>query len=165
MSASDSSRVAILVPILRWRRLILDLRRRGDGKRESGAFLLGRMQAGKTVCTNHIYYDDLDPHAYQGDGIAFHAPGCAALWGICREQNIDVLADVHTHPGNYIQQSPIDQRNPMMPTVGHTAMIVPNFGNTPWWSLTGVGIFEYLGHFKWRTHNASASSRVKLTLW
>jgi hypothetical protein len=49
--------------------------------------------------------------------------------------------------------------------VFHTAMIVPNFGNTGWWSLSAVGVHEYLGNFKWRTHPRSPSRRVKLSLW
>lgn len=54
----------------------------------------------------------------------------------------------------------------MMPIAGHTAMIVPNFANTSWWSLNAVGVYEYLGGFKWRTHAASAPNRrVKLSLW
>jgi hypothetical protein len=54
----------------------------------------------------------------------------------------------------------------MMPMIGHTAMIVPKFARTRWWSLSGVGIYEYLGDFKWRTHASSDKTRrVVLTLW
>ena len=38
----------------------------------------------------------------------------------------------------------------MLPILGHTAMIVPNFAKTAWWSLNAVGVYEYLGDFKWR---------------
>ena len=45
-------------------------------------------------------------------------------------------------------------------------MIVPNYARTAWWSLSAVGVYEYLGGFKWRTHSASAPGRrVKLSLW
>lgn len=154
----------IRVPFLTWRSAILALRRRGHGQRESGAFLLGVRQAANGFCTAYICYDDLDPNAYQHGGIAFHATGCAALWALCRNRQLEILADVHTHPGDDTRQSSIDQRNPMIPVIGHTAMIVPNFAHAPWWSLRGVGVYEYLGNFAWRTHCLLQSRRVQLTL-
>ena len=99
-------------------------------------------------------------------GITFHAAGYAALWQYCREWRLQLLADVHTHPGSHVKQSPTDQHNPMVPVVGHTALIVPNFGRTPPWSLGGVGVYEYLGSFKWRAHAPSGGTRrIALTLW
>ena len=146
--------------------MLFDLRRRGGGVRESGAFLLGREDRDPARVTSYICYDDVDPAAYQSGAIAFHASGCAALWRRCKEKQLDLLLDVHTHPGRDVRQSPIDERHPMIPIVGHTAMIVPNFAKTAWWSLKNVGVYEYLGGFKWRTHPASARSRrVKLSLW
>jgi hypothetical protein len=54
----------------------------------------------------------------------------------------------------------------MLPLQGHTALIVPNFADTPWWTLEAVGIYEYLGDFKWRSHGAARGKRrVILTLW
>ncbi len=54
----------------------------------------------------------------------------------------------------------------MMPMAGHTAMIAPRFGDTSPWSLKNVGIYEYLGNFKWRTYPVSAPpQRVRLCLF
>jgi hypothetical protein len=54
----------------------------------------------------------------------------------------------------------------MIPVKGHTAIIVANFGRTGWWSLSTVGVYEYLGDFKWRTHGASQKPRrVSLVAW
>lgn len=162
---SEANDRQIRVPILLWRRLIFDLRRRGGGRGESGAFLLGAERGQRSVTTSYICYDDLDSNAYQGGGIAFHAVGCAALWARCRERRLEILADVHTHPGDGVGQSEIDQRNPMIPVVGHTALIIPRFAFMPWWTLKSVGIYEYLGSFAWRTHARETGQRVVLTLW
>ena len=149
-----------------WAQIIFQLRRRGKGERESGAFLLGRQDSISGRVTTYVCYDDLDPDAYQSGAIAFHAVGNAALWEYCRKKKLQVLADVHTHPSQNVRQSPIDQRHPMIPMQGHTAMIVPNFAKTPWWSLGAVGVYEYLGDFKWRTHDASQKPpRVSLAPW
>ncbi len=164
--ASDAPTSGVDVPVLLWIRLVRDLRRRGQGRQESGAFMLGRQRGARARATAYICYDDLDPHAYQSGGIAFHDEGYAALWKHCREKKLRLLADVHTHPGSWVEQSPTDQHNPMVPVVGHTALIVPNFGRTSWWSLASVGVYEHLGSFKWRTHPPSERGRrVVLTLW
>jgi hypothetical protein len=164
--ASDVPISVVQVPVLLWWRVTRDLRRRGQGRQESGAFLLGRQRGHKARATAYVCYDDLDPDAYQGGGIAFHADGYAAFWQYCRERRLRLLTDVHTHPGTWVEQSPTDQHNPMVPVVGHTALIVPNFGRAPWWSLNGVGVYEYLGSFKWRSHAPSnGGRRVILTLW
>ena len=156
----------IRLPLLLWKQTLIQLRRRGAGRRESGAFLLGGQQADAARVKRFVCYDDLDPEAYQSGAIAFHAAGYAALWAHCKSNNLQVLADVHTHPGKYVQQSWIDQKNPLIPVTGHTAMIVPNYGRTPWWSLKTVGVYEYLGDFKWQAHGRDQKPpRVKLTPW
>ncbi len=164
--ASDLTITTIKIPVWLWASVIFDLRCRGGGVRESGAFLLGRDDSDPARVTSYICHDDVDPAAYQEGAIAFHASGCAALWQHCREKQLQMLIEVHTHPDRDVRQSPIDERHPMLPILGHTAMIVPNFAKTVWWSLNAVGVYEYLGNFKWRTHAASAPSRrVKLSLW
>ena len=149
-----------------WRRVILQLRRRGRGQAESGAFLLTPQKNGDNRVSAFVCYDDLDPDAYEGGAIAFHAAGHSALWNYCEKRGLRVLADIHTHPGDGIGQSPTDQQNPMVPLCGHVAVIAPRFGKTPWWTLAFVGVYEYLGNFQWRDHKrGSAQRRIKLTLW
>jgi proteasome lid subunit RPN8/RPN11 len=164
--ASEPAITAVRIPVLLWAKVIFQLKRRGRGKRESGAFLLGPQDSATGIATAYICYDDLDRDAYLSGAISFHAAGYAALWQHCREKNLQVLADVHTHPGSYVNQSSIDQGNPMIPVEGHTAMIVPNFARTGWCSLSAVGVYEYLGDFKWRIHGASQKPRrVSLVPW
>ena len=164
--ASEPVLEKISLSVWLWARLLTDLRRRGDGERESGAFLLGHCDGARGRVTTYLCYDDLDPHALESGAITFHAPGYAALWQVCREKALDVLADVHTHPGCGVEQSSIDQRHPMVPIVHHTALIVPRFGQASRWSLKGVGVYEYLGNFRWATHNrANKPKRISLNLW
>lgn len=163
---SDADIKTINLPVLLWANVVRDLRRRGGGVRESGAFLLGRLNSDNPRVTSYLCYDDVDPNAYQLGAIAFHASGCAALWQYCREHQVQLLIDVHTHAGRDVRQSHIDIRNPTLPIVGHTAMIVPYFANTSWWSLKQIGVYEYCGGFNWRTHSPAARDRrVKLSLW
>ena len=163
---SDQAIATIHIPLLVWAKMIFQLRRRGAGKSESGAFLLGRRCGITGRVSTYICYDDLDPRAIQTGAITFHAEGYAALWQYCKRKKLEILADAHTHPGASIQQSSIDRRHPMMPVVGHIAIIIPNYAHTCWWSLKSVGAYEYLGEFKWRTFDDSGKHRlIKLTIW
>ena len=164
--ASETVLENITLSVWLWARLLGDLRHRGEGRRESGAFLLGRSDDPGGRVTTYVCYDDLDPDALKSGIITFHAKGYAALWQFCRERVLQVLADVHTHPGRWVGQSSIDKRNPMLPIAHHTALIVPCYGRASRWSLKGVGIYEYLGNFSWATHNrAGRPQRVSLTFW
>jgi len=155
----------IRVSVWLWRKLVFELRKRSAGHRESGAFLVGSVAGTRARVTSFVCYDDLDPDAYQHGAIAFHAVGYAALWQHCRSRKLDVLADIHTHPGG-VRQSPTDQENPMLPLVGHTALIMPRFARTPWWSLRTLGVYEYLGDGRWCDHIPGArKARFALMLW
>jgi len=164
--APDLPPTTIRVPITLWANVIFAMRRRSQGHAESGVFLLGSQKGTIGKVTQYVCFDDLDPNAYQNGGIAFHANGLAALWERCRTKDVQVLADVHTHPTSDVRQSHIDRRHPMIPIVGHTALIVPNFARTAWWTLRGIGTYEYLGNLNWRTHEPSGPSRrLNLSLW
>lgn len=164
--ASDVHNGAVKIPRALWAQVISQLKKRGAGKRESGAFLLAPTSSTAGKVTAFICYDDLDPTALQSGAIEFHAVGYSALWRTCGKRGLRVIADVHTHPGRSVQQSWTDQRHPMVPIVGHTALIVPNFGRTPRWHLKEVGVYEYLGSFKWRSYPSNSKARrVNLTLW
>jgi hypothetical protein len=147
--------------LMLWRRLIAELKRRGGGARESGAFLLG--DAGGCEIKHFIAYDDLDPTALDAGIVSFQGIGFVPLWNYCRLRQMQVLADVHTHGGKWTGQSATDQRNPMVETPGHIALIVPHFARGNRRSLKGVGVYEYLGDHKWRTWSEE-SGRFQLSV-
>ncbi len=130
-----------------WRRLLRGLRARGQGVRESGAFLLGTRKDGLIEIVDFILYDDLDPHVLDTGIIRFDGRYFGALWERCRETQLDVVADVHTHPGA-AYQSPSDQAHPMIACAGHIALIIPNFAIPPLRS-SEIGIYRYLGNKNW----------------
>lgn len=152
----------ITISIWRWRRAIKELRRRGQSRRESGAFFLGDAERKKV--SRVVFYDDLDPHSLDSGIIRLNGAAFIPLWEICRERNLDVLFDVHTHPTSSVGQSVSDQTNPTVRRQGHTAVIVPNFAKRNRFGFKGIGIYEYLGNHKWRTCGRK-ESRLKLTLF
>lgn len=142
------------IPTMLWRRLFSELRRRSNGSRESGAFLLGR---GRKV-SRFICYDDLDPHALDSGIVRINGGAFVLLWDFCARHSHKVLADIHTHPSDWTEQSWSDRTNPVVAQAGHVAIILPCFAAAKRPSLKGAGIFEYLGDHQWR------AGRVKLTI-
>lgn len=152
---------SLKIPWFVWFRLVRELRRRGRGHRESGAFLLGGNGARKV--THFICYDDLDSTALDTGIIVFHGEGFVPLWEFCRERKMRVLADVHTHGDEWTSQSESDRTHPMIAQSGHVALIVPHLAQRRWQLLAGVGIHEYRGDHRWKTC-APKSGKVRLTI-
>lgn len=132
-----------------WTKLIAELCSRGDGIRESGAFLLAAIN--KKIVTDFICYDDCDPDCLKGRYIEFSGEGYSMLWEHCRVHDLHVVADVHTHPRSWTGQSETDKAHPMILFPGHVALIVPHYAQYNADSITGVGAFEYQGDKKWKS--------------
>jgi proteasome lid subunit RPN8/RPN11 len=138
-----------------WLDTLVLLRERGRGLRESGGFLLGHRTAGARVIESFLPYDDVDPNALRGI-IHFDGSKMDTVWELCRRTALEVVADVHTHPGGF-GQSQTDQDNPMIPEIGHVALIVPNFADGAY--LPGnIGIYEYRGRRQWIDRSADGGS-------
>ena len=133
-----------------WQELLGELRARGDGRRESGAFLLGPVADGRPRrVAEAIYYDDLDPTSLTG-GISFTGSAYGRLWDECAERGLEVVGDVHTHPGGWVAQSATDRAHPMLAQAGHVGLIVPHFAQKAV-RARDVGVHEYLGDGRWRS--------------
>jgi hypothetical protein len=132
-----------------WRRLVAGLRERGRGVRESGAFLLGSRKNGHARITGFVLYDDVDPHSLDTGIVHLDGRCFGALWDLCKQRGVTVVADVHTHPAGS-GQSPSDQAHPIIARAGHIALIVPHFARAPV-RRSDVGLYRYLGSRRWET--------------
>lgn len=131
-----------------WASITTELDRRGNRVHEAGAFLLGRMRGMRREVEDVVFYDQLDPEAYSTGICILHGPAFAKLWALCRERDLTVVADVHTH-GGHAHQSEADRVNPMVAQKGHIGIILPGFAAAP---IPGdqVCIYEYCGNHRWR---------------
>jgi hypothetical protein len=130
-----------------WRQIVAELDRRGQRRHEAGVFLLGVERDGRREVRAVVFYDDLDPQAYATGVCVLHGEAFAKLWALCREKNLTVVADAHTHPGAGFQ-SASDKVNPMVARPGHIAIIVPDFARWPI-RQDQLGIYEYRGQHEW----------------
>lgn len=147
-STMSPPRPDLAVPALLWDELIEGLRARGSGRRESGAFLLGKREPSRRA-SEIVFYDAIDPHAFDTGIIVIDGGRLGALWRMCRERSLTVVADVHTHPFG-AGQSDSDRRHPIVAEPGHVALIIPDFamrGTT----AREVSAYRYLGDFRWLT--------------
>jgi proteasome lid subunit RPN8/RPN11 len=141
-----------------WQRLLLALRERGyQGRRESGAFLLGHRTESESRISEFVLYDDLDPHSLDRGIVHFDGRYYGALWERCRRTGLIVVADVHTHPFGS-QQSLSDRTHPMIAMAGHIALILPRFAmdDAP---REEIGMYRYLGAQRWHTVPARERAR------
>jgi len=139
-----------------WQNLLSELRGHGQGERESGAFLFAK--TGSRKVTSFVCYDDLDAAALETGIITFHAAGFVKLWDHCQRHGLTVVADVHTHPGDWTGQSESDRTHPMVAIKGHVALILPNYAAPNPLPLNGASVYEYKGSHKWKAHKLKSAS-------
>ncbi len=130
-----------------WSGCIGQLHRRGRERHESGCFILGAIDGSRRRAVRSVYYDELDPKAYESGVCVLHGGAFSRLWEICRRDGLSVVADIHTHEGEAFQ-STADRRNPMIARHGHVAVIVPNYARGPVWRHQ-LGLYRYEGEHRW----------------
>jgi hypothetical protein len=131
------------------------------GRRESGAYLLGRPRSdGSKDILEFVFYDDIDEEALATGIVTIRQTALPRLWELCRARGYGVVADVHVHPYGY-GQSESDQANPVMPRTGHIALILPEFahGNP---RPGSIGMYEFLGNETWDEHSAKGDRFFRL---
>lgn len=140
-----------------WAEGLAELRRRGRGRHESGAFLLGTENKGTCRVEQFVYYDDLDPRCLDTGIVIFDGIWFGPLWQLCRDTGLRVVADVHTHGGAPIQSN-ADRMHPMIATTGHIALIVPNFAASGV-QVGGLGIYKYKGAHAWENISVNQANK------
>lgn len=141
-----------------WGELLDRLRERGGGVRESGAFLLGIVEAEMRAVRRIVLYDDLDPNCLNGGHVHFDGRYYGRLWEICARESLSVVADVHTHPFGP-GQSHLDKTHPMVSIPGHIALIVPNFAQGEI-TAAHVGVYVYRGRYRWTAYRGRRAAVV-----
>lgn len=142
-----------------WAGLMEDLRVRGRGERESGAFLLAAADADSPLVTSWLPYDELAPESMAVAYVRLEPDAFTRLWAFCAEKKVKVVADIHTHPKGP-GQSFSDKKHPMLAFPGHVALIAPWFAQrSP--KPHDVSLNVYQGGGKWLNYyRGDAASRI-----
>ncbi|MBX3565591.1 MAG: hypothetical protein KF730_13560 [Sphingomonas sp.] len=145
-----------------WQAGVAELHRRTHGRREAGAFLLGR-HGKRRVIEEFVFYDDVDPASLSTGIVVIDGRRLGALWAHCRATGLKVVADVHVHPGGY-GQSESDQANPVIAEIGHIAVILPNFAGGAT-DPGAIGVHQYLGNKQWRNRSRERPNPFHVGWW
>lgn len=140
----------IVVPLALWRSTWAGLRARGRGVRESACVWVGTRSGMLERARDVIFLDDLPGtmgHALQH---RTSREAVAALLTRARELQLEIVADIHTHPSDWVDLSIVDQEHPIEYRIGLLALVFPNFAAGPT-QLSRTGVHEYLGESRWKT--------------
>jgi proteasome lid subunit RPN8/RPN11 len=150
----------ITISLRNWLKLFCGLKKRSKGIRESGAFLLSKRNS-RRVC-KVVFYDKFDKTVSDTGIIQFK--GGVRFYNYLAQENLEVLADIHTHPGSNTSQSESDRTHPMIRIKGHIAIIAPNFAKSFFVKPSDCSVYLYLAEYKWKRYDNS-TSLIKLKLF
>lgn len=144
-----------------WQSLIEDVRQRGAGIREAGAFLLGHVTGDARVVNQWVAYEVLDPAAQDFEYVRLETVAFSRLWRHCETVGMEVVGDMHSHPLGP-RQSPSDRANPMISISGHVALIVPRFAQGEV-HPRDLSFNVYLGNKRWlNLFGADAAAQMRI---
>lgn len=139
---------SVRVPLRLWLDTWGGLEARGAGRREAACVWAGPTESAGRV-NEVVFLDDLGEVC---SGALHHRTPTAttrALFELLRSRGLEILADVHTHPSDWVELSQVDQEHPIEYRVGLLALVIPGFAvGEP--SLDACGLHEYLGDLRWR---------------
>lgn len=138
------------MPLTIWERTWSGLRRRGAGAKESAAVWAGRRCA-ELEHVEAVYF--MDDYAGGEQCAGYHRVPVEALtefFATLQQQRQVIIADIHTHPGDWVGLSALDEENPIEYRVGLPAIVLPRFA-LPRPSLSICGVHIYMGGGRWRT--------------
>lgn len=149
----------LIIPHNLWQLTWAGLAQRGSGKVEAFCVWAGDRTSSSLQVKEVIFLDDLP--GVQGFPL-FHKisrEAVARLFEILKSKSLDLIADVHTHPEEWVDLSQIDQENPLEYRVGFYSVVLPYFGKSDP-SLDLTGLHRYTGSLKWKT--LSAQEKIEL---
>ena len=144
------------ISIYLWFKLVIGLKHRGQGKRESGGLLLHKDGSNK-IC-QVVFYDMFDKTVSENGIIEFK--GSALLYEYLAKNNLLIFADIHTHPTSNTQQSQSDKEHPIVRIKGHIAIIAPSFAQKRFLMPSDCSMYKYLGEFKWGELNNTLNLKL-----
>ena len=152
----------IYLPQEVWTNTWLGLRERSMSEKESLCVWAGVRQDNYSRVEEIIFLDDLP--GVESFAL-FHRvprPAVKQLFKILLDKKLEFIADVHTHPEDWVGLSLTDQSHPIEFRIGFVSVVLPFYAaSEP--MLTKVGVHEYVGESQWRTYiNDEISEKLKI---
>jgi len=126
------------------------LRVRGWGRREAACVWVGDREGSIERARDVIFLDDLPGTVGRPLQHRTSREAVAALLARARDLGMMIVADIHTHPSDWVDLSVVDRAHQIEYRVGLLALVLPHFATTPP-TLHEVGVHEYAGDGEWAT--------------
>ena len=138
------------------------LRERGQSERETACVWLGKREGSIERAHVAVFLDDLPGTVGRRLQHRTSRTAVDMLLMRSRELGMVIVADIHTHPADWVDLSDIDRLHPIEYRIGLLALILPDFAaSRP--NLQRVGVHEYIGDGDWKTFRAQdAARRVRI---
>ena len=141
-----------------WRTTWVGLQQRGAGERETAAVWLGTLVQGKETVREVIFLDDLPGTVGRRLQHRTSRQAVNMMLARARELDLGIVADIHTHPEEWVGLSEVDRLHPIEYRPGLLALVLPDFAHgEP--DLSRTGAHEYLGDGVWRTFDPAEIGR------
>lgn len=120
------------VPRILWEQTLSLLRDRSDGRRESGAIVLGTGNSTKQrVASSVVGYHELCDDRATEVFLEVSEAGKLRLYSQLEHNKLQLVAMIHTHPEGWVGLSQIDQANQLSSRIGFWSIVLPYFGKQP----------------------------------
>lgn len=133
-----------------WEQTWAGLLSHGGGEREAACLWAGTRNGALEIVREVLFFEDFG-ETNQGP-LHHRIPRnvTAAMFAHLQSTQELILADVHTHPGRWVDLSPVDSAHPIEYRIGLLALVIPAYAKGRR-VLSRVGVHEYLGEGQWRT--------------
>lgn len=138
------------------------LQQRGGGAREAACVWLGTIAGDVEHAREIVFLDDLPGTTAQRLNHRTSREAVNMVLGRARVSRQRIVADIHTHPADWVDLSVVDRAHPIEYRLGLLALVLPDFAEGPC-ELSRAGVHEYLGDGRWGRFDGSAkANRVRL---
>lgn len=139
----------ISIPAYIWDETVRGLAGRSQGLRESGCIWAGKRNELTWTVKEVVFLDDLP--GVRRHQLYHRMPRVAInkLFELLREKDLQIIADLHTHPTDWVELSDTDKIHPIEYRIGLIAIVFPNFAQFPH-TFINLGVHEYLGSSEWQ---------------
>lgn len=129
---------SLSVPTKLFHATLKALQVRSGGKCESAAIWAGIVHGNMWNAEQVFYHHELCNDRATALSLELTEKAKFFLYTHLAEQNLRLVALLHTHPGKWVGLSQIDAKNQISSRLGFWSIVVPRYGRKPW-SLRSMG--------------------------
>lgn len=144
-----TKKARIVLTLELWNETINGLRMRGNGERETACVWAGHRGESEHKVLEVVFLDDLAGVISRELNHRVTMSAIDILFKYLKDKKLSIVADLHTHPHDWVGLSWVDKEHPLEYRMGFLMIVLPNYacGDV---SLDNIGVHEYEGDAKWR---------------